>query len=812
MKRIILSAILFLLLSVIAYLVYLNEAIIPQKIKSTIIKELADATGKNVSLDSAKLDIFRGLIIKGLVISDGEAQIVKVKDINCRFLIIPILKKEIIVTSLRLNSPAILVERFPDDSINVVEMFFKKPLLLINGRFYLKIARIIIDRGQIDLKDGKIDPPFTKNIKNANLDIRFSLPDKMSFSADLNIPSKTSMLVKLSGDYRFFEKELVANIEARDFYPKEFERYAGIRNLIVPDGAMDLRAKTVMNEKYLDADIEISGMDLKFFQDNIAASINCAMSAKVKYDFNKKEVICRGEAAVKNLALSNLEFIDNIYDIRGKIDFSDQGFYFNNITATVLGIPVKGRAILEDLENPVLKIDVNSDIRLKELEGILKDRFNMNMPVRMDGSGALGLELKYKIPIKEPPALSGSLDMSGATLRIEYNKSPIENASGKVNFTQNQLTWSDFSFKYGGCEYTSSGVMTNFESPGLQLELNSDKLNLKTLLAFNNKIITISSLMGRTDDYDFSIQGELDTTDTEDPKADIKGSLKFDLSEQKEPFRKFKDKFGDLNPSGSITAEFGLKGSINDLLRCSIDANVKSRSLSLYGFKTEDLDMACSQRNGMLDIKRFHLSLYGGSMEGGGIVDLKTKDAPYRLNADIKNLKIEALKKDTSLKNNDISGTIQARFGVKGYSNDLARLNAWGRINILNGKLWQLNLLRGFGALLFKSDFSSVVFKEGLCNFFIRDRTIFTNDLMMKSDLLNIYGTVRIGFDNSINASLKAEFTDEGIDAANISDAAGAIERYSIVEVKGTLKEPEYKLRPDLSNVVSDIADKFFQP
>jgi hypothetical protein len=69
---------------------------------------------------------------------------------------------------------------------------------------------------------------------------------------------------------------------------------------------------------------------------------------------------------------------------------------------------------------------------------------------------------------------------------------------------------------------------------------------------------------------------------------------------------------------------------------------------------------------------------------------------------------------------------------------------------------------------------------------------------------------VKIGFDKSIAASLSATFTDEGVDAARTSGIAGAIERYSVIEAKGTLDEPNVKVRPDLTAVVSDIADNFF--
>jgi len=225
----------------------------------------------------------------------------------------------------------------------------------------------------------------------------------------------------------------------------------------------------------------------------------------------------------------------------------------------------------------------------------------------------------------------------------------------------------------------------------------------------------------------------------------------------------------------------------------------------------KDIDMLCSGRNGIMTIKSLDSSFYGGNLNASGYLDLSREDTPYQIDADIKALRLSDFKKDTAFKDNDISGIINARFGLKGNSADLSKLNGWGRVNIFNGNLWQINLFRGIGTLIFKRDFGNVVFKEGACSFSVKDRAVFTNDLIMKSDLLNLYGAVRLSFDNSIGASLKCEFTDEGIDAGNFSDIAGAIEKYSIIEVRGTLKEPQYKIRPDMVNIVSDLADNFFR-
>ena len=810
MKKIFFIILIFLCVLAAAYLIYLNEIILPEKIRIAVVDGLSGATGKNVTLASAKLDIFRGLVLKDLAAVDENSNILTSKDVSCRFLILPLLKKQIVITSLKFDSPEIFVERFPDNSINIVETFFKKPLLFMKGEYSLTILRIILYRGSVNFKDDTLDPPFTKEIKNMALDGRISFPDKVKFDAEFDISSQLPASLKSSGEYKIREKELSLDIKARDLAISEFGAYFKKANIELPDGKIDASAALYFKDGFFYADIDMTSLGLIFSQDKINANLNCGLKAKVKYSFNNKELTYSGDLDMKNLALSDLDYVGKIDDIRGKVAFSEAKLSSRNITCTVLGVPVMAMVDLPDLGNPIMKIDAAAGLDLTTLKDILKNNFYINIPAEITGQGELKLMLQYKPAVSEHPIINGSLGTAGATLRLEYNKIPLEHVKGKIDFTRNQLIWSEVAFKYMDADYKTSGVLTNFDKPGVDLKLSSDRLALQSLLAINDKIITLSKFDGRFDNSEFSIQGDIDTKDPSNVAADVSGLVKFDLDAAKEPFKKIMDILKNSKASGRMTASFNLKGNLSDLSRAAIDAEVTSESLFIYGLKIDDFSMGYLQRNGIMNIARVSSSLYGGVLDATGMVDLISKDLPYQINADIKNLKIEKIKKDTVFKDMDISGSMQAHFGVKGFSNDLSRLNAWGKISILNGRLWQLNLFRGMGALLFKRDFNSVVFKEGSCDFFIKENRAFTNNLIMKSDLLNIYGALMAGFDNSISASLKAEFTDEGIDAGNISDIAGAIERYSIMEIGGTLKEPKYKIRPDLTSIVGDIADSFF--
>jgi hypothetical protein len=806
LKKIILSVLASLVMLAIAGAAYFNEVVFPQKIKSALIEGFRLATGKSIELSGAKLDPFKGLVIKDLAILDNDLWVIKAKEADCRFLIFPLFKKQIMITSLELKGAQVFLERRKDNSFDIVETFFKEPILL-NGEYSLVILRIMLSRAAVNYKDSALDPALTKDVKNVFLDARLSLPDKIVFTAEFELPSKLAMLFKVSGEYKALKKETLLDIKAKDLYFKEFAPYFKDQNMDLPEGRADIEAAVKSGSDILSADITMTSLGLGFSQDRIKADLNCALKAKAEYDFGKKALIYSGELDIKNLALSGLEYVDRIDDIRGRAIFTESRFLSKDLTCTLAGLPVTAIADLTDFKTGSLNIDIKSLTDLSALKDILKNRFKTKIPAQLSGSGELNLKLEYKVPIKEMPAVSGNVFVSGAKVILDYNKIPLDDVKGMFKFTSNQLSWEDTAFRHMDIDYNSSGTLTNFEKPGIDIKLDSRSLSVRSLLAVNDNFLTLSRLEGRYEDTEFSVYGDLDTTDPANITAELNGTIKFGLNENKELLKKFENIIKDSKPSGRLTAKFALKGNINDLNSCAADVEVSGPRISLYGFKMENFTMSYMQRNSVMDIVKMQASLYGGTLDGSGRIELASKDKGYQIKAEVKGLKIEAIKLDTEFKDYDISGSIYSRFGFKGYSDDPSKFSAWGKVNISNGKLWQLNLFRGIGALVFRRDFSSVIFKEGDCDFSIKDKTISTNDINLRSDLLNINGVARIGFDNSITASLKAEFTDEGVDASKM---AGAIERYSIMEVSGTLKEPKFKIRPDLSNVVSDIAEGLF--
>jgi hypothetical protein len=261
--------------------------------------------------------------------------------------------------------------------------------------------------------------------------------------------------------------------------------------------------------------------------------------------------------------------------------------------------------------------------------------------------------------------------------------------------------------------------------------------------------------------------------------------------------------------------QFNLDGNLSDFKSCAIKAELSSQSLSIYGLKSHDFLMSYNQSEGIIDIPLIHSSLYDGTIEAGAKMNLNSANPPYFINADIQNIKIEKLKLDTKAKEKDISGTLQAQLKLNGFLNDISKLKGTGKINISEGKLWQLNLFRGLGSLLFAKDFANIVFQEGACAFLVQDQYIFTDDLRLKSNIADLSGPVKIGFDSSIDASLNVQVLDEMVPLTgtfkDITTAiVGQAGRFGIIKISGTLNEPKYKFQPAVVDIIRGLKDAIF--
>jgi uncharacterized protein involved in outer membrane biogenesis len=805
--KLFLIILLIIVLAAYAGIFYLNQTIIPTKIRSAIVTGLEDVTQKKVLLGSVRFNIFKGLILKDLIIRDDLNAVINVKEAHCRFLLIPLFDKRIVISRLILESPDVFVERRPDNSINLFALFPKGGL---SGKdFKTFIHRISVRNGTVNFHDLTFEPMYVNEIKNLDADIHLSLPAKIKYDLKFEIPSDLPVKIASSGEYSVTAKEFTAEIRTRDFSPEEVAEYYEKTGLSFSEGTFD----SVINLKYKDGiisvDTESETKGLELSKDDIYLKVNGNERTHARYDFAAKKLDYTGNVNVRDMFINGIKYIESIDAIKGRFEYSNLGISSDNITATVLGLPVVAKVSANGLDNPVIDIDASSDIKLGPFQDMLKKKFELDVPADFNGDAKLRLTMQYTVNAPEAFQIKGLLYFLNASVKVNRGKDVLDNVTGQFQIVPNQVSWDDVGFRYHDVHYTSSGALTNFKTPGIQLKLASRDISVDTVFALNGKVFNFSKFHGKYLTSGILASGLLDASNPERLNADIRGSINVNTEDLKKPLEKFKEKFNRINPKGFIRSEFSLKGDLKNLKACAIDANLSSEDLLLYGLRLTNSTMNYSQKNGTGDILFMRSFLYGGSMGATGKVNWISKDIPYHLEADVDGVKIEKFKLDTAFKDKDIAGSVRMSAKLNGFLNDVSKLSGEGKITVTEGKIWQLNLFRGMGTLLFTSDFSNIIFKECSSEFTIRDKFIYTDDLNLKSDLLDINGPMKIGFDNTIKATVKAEFSEDVITSGKKSNMRVAFGRYTLIDVTGTLKDSQYKVKPDVENIVEGIAEHF---
>ncbi|MDD2688891.1 MAG: AsmA family protein [Candidatus Omnitrophica bacterium] len=812
-KKVILAFITALTLILTAGIIYLNRVILPVKVKSLIINNLQDLTQKKVSLKELQFNIFKGLVLRDLSIYDENKTFLELKEASCTFFILPVFKKMIIIPTVKIKSPNLFLKRRPDNAFNIQDIISKITAKKPKSKFTISVYKISVSNCTLRFEDDTFPDPFTKSMQKLNINISLSLPASVKFRFKAEIPANPVMKMNGMGEFLIPREEWRAKISLQNFSPKEFRSYYQNLGINFNEGLLDSLLNLKVKDKIIYLNLEAGSKNLLLNKDKISVRLNSNIKADIKYAFQDKQLDFSGKAQILNADLSGLDYVDKIGSVNGEIAFNNSGISADRLLADFQGAPIQARLNLSDFKNPLFKLNVTSSLSLDLLTKILKDKFNFSIPVQLNGGSKLSLDLNAKEGIFQ---LNGSLDFLNASAKIEKINSLLEEIKGRIDFSQNGLKWQDLNLKYQGEFYKTSGALTNFQSPGVQLALSSQDLSLESSFSVNQQMVNFSRFCGKYRNSEFSVQGSFNTIVPDAPEAEVGGGLDIALEDMQVALKKYKNQLEQIKPSGMVHAKFDFSGNINDFKSCAINAEFSGPSVSAYGLKAKDFFLNYSQKDGLIDVPLARLSLYEGTIEAAAKMNLNSDNLPYWFNTDIRGVKLEKLKLDTGARKEDIAGTIQAQFKINGFNADISKLSGAGHILINDGKLWQLDLFKGLGSLLFAKDyFAQIIFHEGSCDFLVRDKYIFTDNLKLKSDITDLSGSVKIGFDNSIDASLNVQVQDEFVPlSGTFKDVTTAIigeaGRFGVIKISGTLKEPKYKFRPAVGNIINGLKKAIF--
>mgnify|MGYP003395675917 CR=1 FL=1 len=116
---------------------------------------------------------------------------------------------------------------------------------------------------------------------------------------------------------------------------------------------------------------------------------------------------------------------------------------------------------------------------------------------------------------------------------------------------------------------------------------------------------------------------------------------------------------------------------------------------------------------------------------------------------------------------------------------------------------------------MFTKDLGSIELSECTCAFLIKDKFVYTDKLQLKGNIANLFGPLKIGFDSSLEGSLNVDILSEMVPVSGtFKDIATAIigesGKFGVIKLSGTLGEPKYSFKPQVTNIIKGLTDLLF--
>jgi|GEM_PF-3022362 len=464
--------------------------------------------------------------------------------------------------------------------------------------------------------------------------------------------------------------------------------------------------------------------------------------------------------------------------------------------------PVLPLETIEGLCNPEINLEIASEGTIKMEVNSPIEKFHLRL-YKQDISGTFTFSAKFK-KLKEKPLEIIETNFIPQNINILFmpiNQS-INLSQGKIVFKEGTLNLDNLKITYLNELYEVFGkIESMFNHPKAEFKIKNKRINLEAKGSLSDKVLAIEKISLNLPHSDFKINGKI--KDFKTGEIYLEGKLDTqDLEILPLRLPKF-------NLTSLLEIEAQATGELRNINMLNSLVKVKTKSLAIERFRLENLDIRIKTERGKLDAE-LKSDAYGGDL----VIDIKDfilKDNfPFTANLIIEDLDLKKLNELSLRLERNLEGIFNGEFNCQGEMKKIRRISGEGWFEITNGLLWELPVLSKLNKFIEIPGIEKSVFKEAHANFIVKDEKINTEDLelLSKSIILRTKGS--ISFNGNLDLKLSMEIPKE-VETSGILEQIqdillkGAGKIIKEIQIKGTIKNPEYKIIPSVENIFQNI-------
>ncbi len=637
LKKIILILFIIFLFVFVGGTIALRIAFPPAKVKAMLIARMSEVLRRQVEMESISVGL-RGLRVKDFKISEKpsfeKGTFVQAGQFQIRPKLLPLLKKQISISEVKLISPKINVVRNADRSFNFSDLMVEKltetkkeekvkkaeksrPAKVKPIAFSFLVSKVSISGGEVKFVD-RTPQKLSADLKNIDLSVYgISLVSPFFVEASFDVAKE-----KLEGSLAFKGS---VNIKEENIKIKEASASmagAGIR----ATGSVE----KFMEPENLSFAVNIRGGD--FALEKLSRTFSFPKDFKIS-----------GEPDINADVSGNLKRIK----IKGNVDIRKVEALFKDSFRKPSGID-GGMAV---------------DIFLEDANILKLNSISMALgEIRASGSGrVVGLREERRLDLRvylekfDMKSLHGLVSVArdyglGGTVAGETRISGLPksiNISGKIGVKNVESVQKEMSVKLDRSDLKYSGNINNFKKPTINFDLDTGTVEVKA-----------------AEELKKPEKGKPGTKETKKEPPAVRGKP---------------------SPKVGIPPDAAVSGKI------------KLKKLTFQNYQISDCSAKLDIAKSKLNLKLLSLSAYDGNMKGSLSADLKDtslEQLKFSLDSDVKNIDMHKVIQSTGKKlKGQFYAIASGNLKLSGRGKDFSKLNGSGLVEIKEVKIKGIKIL-----------------------------------------------------------------------------------------------------------------------
>lgn len=829
MKKKVLIGAIVLILALCTLGIYLNQVYLPVKIKSLVIEGIESRTGRKAHVGSVRLNILKGIVLEDLSIFDQtphtDRTFLEVKQISLGWLFLPLLKKrQFIIPFINIYSPKITLRRGPDNTFNIPR-FRQSAKDNQKKRISLIVYKVNINNAEVNFIDEAVNPTYSQKA-SLNIVLSYVFPQKIKYSltgditvvdeADLDA-DKSPIAVQSKGEFDLVKKQLIAPFEFKNISLLSISAYCKAQPTIGKDtpfilneGRIEkIKGEVLVKDNILRVSLDTEIPFLSMQKEEIIFSGPLKLGGSASYNIKTKAKDYSLNLSLDKALLSGLPYIEEAKDLSGKFYFSPDEIKTSNLSGKTIGALFKVSARLIDFNNPQLSARVSSDkVSFGKIKDLLKEANIADFPVEVEGGGKLTLDINSQILAPRDLQLKGEIILENNKIKLLGPNQTVDDINGIVLFDKDGVSWQGLSAVFRKIKYTSSGRVLGFIDPEVDFNLFSSGLTLEAAARWKDKILEIKSLKGKYLHSEFNIVGST-ILGGDSPQVNIKSRLTLELKDLRglssDYLPAYLPVLNKIDAEGTCDIRLSVSGRLRQIRGLNLSLDLESPAITAEladcDFKLNNSRLHLRQNNMKIPVFEFLSDCYSGKINLNGNADLSYSQPKFECELALVDIDLGVLRLDTPLKDKNLSGLVSVDLILNGQGKDTANLTGEGRIFIKEGNFWEFAPFKKFGQFLFIPSFGKIVFNEAEADLLIKQGNIFTDQLVLKSPQLNLYGQGKIDFKGNLDYTIKSEFDKEVSRGSSdlmqiLSSVIDKAKKFITLKLTGTINNPKFKIVP----------------